>query len=66
MEQTRKMINAKEVSEMLGISSSYAYKIIDQLNRELQQAGYLTIHGKVDILYLHKRFFPAEDKILTH
>lgn len=66
MEQTRKMVNAKEVSEMLSISSSYAYRIIDQLNKELQQAGYLTIHGKVDILYLHKRFFPTEDKILTH
>jgi len=65
MEQTRKMINAKEVAEKLGISASYAYKIMDQLNKELQDAGYLTIHGKVDSLYLEKRFFPAEEKILT-
>lgn len=65
MEQSRKMISAKEVSEVLGISNSYAYKVIEQLNKELQKAGYLTIPGKVDALYLQKRYFPAEEKILT-
>ena len=65
MEQTRRLINAKEVAEVLSISSSYAYKVIDQLNKELQKAGYLTIPGKVDALYLQKRYFPAEEKILT-
>lgn len=64
MEQTRKMLNAKEVAELLGISNSYAYKIIEQLNRELEKSGYLTIHGKVDSLYLNRRYFPCEDKIL--
>ena len=60
----RKMLNAKEVAEVLEISNSYAYKIIDQLNGELQKAGYLTIPGKVDSLYLEKRYFPSEEKIL--
>ncbi len=59
----RKMLNSKQVAEILGISVSYAYKIIDQLNTELTKAGYLTISGKVDSLYLHKRFFPREDHI---
>ena len=63
MEYTRKMLNAKEVSELLDISNSYAYKVIDQLNRELEKAGYLTIHGKVDSLYLEKRYFPCEGNI---
>ncbi len=63
MEITRKMLSAKEVSELLDISNSYAYKVIDQLNRELEKAGYLTIHGKVDSLYLTKRYFPCEDSI---
>ena len=58
------MLNAKEVAEVLEISNSYAYKIIDQLNGELQKAGYLTIPGKVDSLYLEKRYFPSEEKIL--
>ncbi len=62
--EKRKMLNAKEVAEVLEISNSYAYKIIDQLNGELQKAGYLTIPGKVDSLYLEKRYFPSEEKIL--
>lgn len=44
MEQRRKMLSAKEVSELLDISNSYAYKVINQLNKELEKAGYLTIH----------------------
>ena len=63
MEQRRKMLSAKEVSELLDISNSYAYKVINHLNKELEKAGYLTIHGKVDSLYLNKRYFPCEDKI---
>ena len=63
MEQRRKMLSAKEVSELLDISNSYAYKVINQLNKESEKAGYLTIHGKVDSLYLNKRYFPCEDKI---
>ena len=59
----RKMLNSKQVAEILGISVSYAYKVIDQLNKELNQAGYLTISGKVDSLYLYKRFFPNADNI---
>ena len=63
MENNRKLLNAKEVAEVLGISNSYAYKVIDKLNGELEKAGYLTISGKVDSLYLMKRYFPCEEKI---
>ncbi len=63
MDNTRRMLGAKEVSERLAISNSYAYKVINQLNRELEKAGYLTIHGKVDSLYLEKRYFPCEGSI---
>ena len=63
MENNRKLLNAKEVAEVLGISNSYAYKVIDKLNGELEKAGYLTISGKVDSLYLMTRYFPCEEKI---
>jgi DNA-binding IscR family transcriptional regulator len=62
-ENTRTMMNAQQVSEDLGVSVSYAYKIIDRLNRELEKAGFLTIHGKVDSLYLSRRFFPSAEQI---
>lgn len=32
-----------EVAEMLGISKSYAYKIVQKLNAELKDKGFLTI-----------------------
>lgn len=60
-----RMLSAKQVSEILDISVSYAYKIIDQLNRELEKAGYLTLHGKVDSVYLNKRFFPNTEAIIS-
>ena len=60
---TRQLLGAKQVSEILGISLSFAYKVIDQLNRELEKAGYLTIRGKVDSLYLSQRYFPAPEQI---
>lgn len=59
----RKMLPAKEVAEIFEISVSYAYKIIEQLNKELTNAGYLTITGKVDSLYLHERYFPNSNQI---
>lgn len=60
---TRQLLGAAQVSELFGISLSYAYKVIGQLNRELEKSGYLTIHGKVDSLYLQKRFFPEQGMI---
>ena len=65
MENRREMLNAEQVADILGISISYGYKIINQLNRELEKAGYLTIHGKVDSLYLNRRLFPAPEKIIS-
>ena len=59
----RKMLRAKEVAEIFEISVSYAYKIIEQLNKELTNAGYLTIQGKVDSHYLYQRYFPEVNHI---
>lgn len=41
-----------EVAKELGVSKSYAYKIVQQLNAELKSLGYLTISGRV-----HRKFF---------
>ena len=60
----RKMLRAREVSELFQVSVSYAYKIIEQLNKELTNAGYLTIQGKVDSYYLYQRYFPQIDQIV--
>ena len=40
-----------DVARELGISKSYAYKIVQKLNAELKAKGYLTIAGRVSRQY---------------
>lgn len=54
----RKMLTAKDVSMICQVSISYGYKLINRLNRELTQKGYIIIHGKVDEKYFYQRVFP--------
>ena len=57
-------IKVEEVAEILGISRSYAYKIVRQLNNELKEKGFLTISGRVNKTYFMERIYiaPAERK----
>lgn len=56
------MMTADEVAEELGISKAYAYKVMQQLNRELRELGYITISGKVSTTYFRKKFcYGADD-----
>ncbi|MBD5110983.1 MAG: helix-turn-helix domain-containing protein [Ruminococcaceae bacterium] len=57
-------IKVEEVAEILGISKSYAYKIVRQLNNELKEKGFLTISGRVTKTYFMERIYtaPAERK----
>ena len=41
----RTFMTVEEVATELGVSKSYAYKIVKQLNDELQKLGYLTVAG---------------------
>ncbi len=56
------LINAQDVACTLGVSRSSAYKIIRNLNRELQEQGYLIVSGKVPKRYFRKRYYllPSE------
>jgi len=44
-----------EVAETLGISKSYAYKIVQKLNAELKDKGFLTIAGRVNKQYFMEK-----------
>ncbi len=59
MDFENRLLNAAEVAEVLGVSQSYAYNVIKSLNKELQDQGYLTVAGKVEGLYLLRRYFPS-------
>ena len=56
-------MRADEVAKELGISRSYAYKLIRQLNQELKERGFLTIAGRINRVYLRERLYTAESGV---
>ena len=66
-ERNERMANqfmrADEVAKELGISRSYAYKLIRQLNQELKERGFLTIAGRINRDYLKERLYAAESGV---
>lgn len=57
-----KMIGAKDVGNMLGVSESKAYAYIRDMNAELQHSGFMTVRGKVPLSYVEKRFFGFQEQ----
>lgn len=48
-------MKAEEVAEVLGVSKSFAYKVMQQLNAELKEQGFLTIAGRVNKQYFMEK-----------
>lgn len=57
---SKQYLTAQEVSEIMGISSGHAYKVIKGLNEELKAAGYLVVAGKVPTAYFKKKYYGFE------
>ena len=51
------LMNAKEISEELGISKTLAYENMQKLNKELEAKGYFVIKGKVSRRYLSEQIY---------
>lgn len=58
-QEENRLYNAAEVSEMLGMSKPYAYKLIQRLNEELEHNGIVTIPGRIYKDYFDMRVFPS-------
>ena len=56
-------MRADEVAKELGISRSYAYKLIRQLNQELKAKGFVTISGQINRDYLKERLYAGESGV---
>lgn len=50
-------ISAQEVADMLGISKSKAYRIVRELNEELETKGFITVAGKVSRKFFEEKFY---------
>ena len=48
-------MRVEDVAKELGISKSYAYKIVQKLNAELREKGYLTISARVNRRYFMEK-----------
>lgn len=56
-------LTVKDVTKILGISSSKAYVIIRQLNQELKSNGYITIAGKIPKKYFLEKYYCDIDEV---
>ena len=55
-------IKADEIAEEMGVSKPYAYKLVKQLNEELDEKGFITIPGRVSRQYYHEKVYGGTDK----
>lgn len=53
-------ITAVEMVGIFGISKPYAYKIIKQLNEELEAKDFITITGRVSKKYFEEKSYGVE------
>ena len=58
----KNFMTVDEVAEELLISKSKAYEIVRQLNAEMRKQGYLTVAGRVNTTFFHKRVCYSEQK----
>lgn len=49
-----------DVAKEMSVSKSYAYKVVRQLNKELNDMGYLTVGGRVNTNYFLKKVYYRE------
>ena len=52
-----KFMRVEEVAAELGVSASYAYKVIRRLNDELKAKGFVTIAGRINRQYFNERVY---------
>ncbi|MHA9740119.1 DNA-binding protein [Robinsoniella peoriensis] len=50
-------VTASEVAEELGVSKPFAYKLVKQMNEELDQQGFITIAGRVSRKYFQEKIY---------
>ena len=57
------MVTAQDIVDMLGVSKGHAYKIIRQLNKELEDNGYIVVSGKIPRAYWDKKFYGYQSAV---
>ena len=50
-------VTAGEVAQELGVSKPFAYKLVRQMNEELEEKGFITIAGRISRKYYEEKFY---------
>lgn len=53
----QKFLRATDVASLLDCSESHAYKIMQKLNKELEDKGKITVKGRISKRYLLERVY---------
>ena len=61
-EMENQFMRADEVARELNVSKSCAYRLIQRLNAELQEQGFITIAGRVNRQYFRERLYAPVGK----
>ncbi|EOS20414.1 hypothetical protein C804_06354 [Lachnospiraceae bacterium A4] len=56
----KSFMTVEEVAAELRVSKSKAYQIVRELNAEMQKQGYLTVAGRVNAIFFHKKVCYSE------
>lgn len=59
---SKQFVDAKEVSETLGVSQAKAYMVIRELNSELKEKGYITIAGRCSRKFFSEKYYGYESE----
>lgn len=55
-------LSVEDVADVMSISVSHAYKVIQRMNRELKKKGFITIQGRIDRKYFFDQFYGTAEK----
>lgn len=58
----KQFYTVKDVMRILQVKEAKAYKIIRELNEELEQRGYIVVSGKVLKRYFDEKVYINEDE----
>ena len=53
----KRFYNVIDVMELLGVKEAKAYRVMQELNKELNAKGYITISGKVPVKYFDQKYY---------
>lgn len=63
MERRETMVYADEVAAVLGVAKETAYKIIRNLNKDLEAKGYITVSGRLPRRFWEDKFYGGAEAL---